>query len=341
MANKLHVFIPIGKFDRSKLSILDAKIKKSKKGNETCESLFAYDIGNGKRATDIYIQLPKKETFGVFPSYPFGLEKQFQNADTINGYQTTYPLSSQETMNNLTNNEQYVKDLLDYLFGLTWDKLVEECDKEGDDRIIPAVTYGSYLGSKDKKGNVNKQHSIKPLYEYPNKKQEGGDKKKREKDFDKPQRMYLKLDTFGEGKNLKCYTKIYGPGNKIIHPLKYSGVKTDMEIVIQLNKVFWGAHGRNSHGGSINIRISEMNVVPVGQESHRFLSPNAAPEEDENELEGQDSSFINPLQEDTSDFLKDDEEEKKIEIIDTDEEEEETKPKKKVEEKKKKKKSNK
>ena len=66
MANKLHVFIPIGKFDRSKLSILDAKIKKSKKGNETCESLFAYDIGNGKRATDIDIQLPKKKRHLVF-----------------------------------------------------------------------------------------------------------------------------------------------------------------------------------------------------------------------------------------------------------------------------------
>lgn len=331
MAAKLHVFIPMKKFDKSKLTILDAKIKKSKKGNETCESLFAYDIGNGKKANDIYIQLPKRETFGVFPTYPYGLEKQFQTADTINGYQVTYPLTSQETMNNPTDEEEYVKDLLDCLFDMAWDKLEEECDK--DERMIPDATYGSYLGSKDKKGNVTKSYSIKPLYEYPNKPIEKGEgKKKREKDFSKPQRAYLKLNTFGEGKNLKCFTKIYGPGNKIIHPLKYSSVRTDMEIVIQLNKVYWGGHGKGSHGGSVNIRIFEMNVVPVGQESHRFLAPNSAPE-DENEMEGQDSSFINPLQEDTSDFLKDEEEdEKKIEIIDSDEEE---KPKKKIEKKKK------
>lgn len=332
-ANKKTVFIPFGTFNKLKCSLTDAFIVKSKNGNETCNSSIRYELEDGTYSDDIRLELAPRKTYGIFPSYPFGMAKDLQGPDTINGYQFTYPLTTQETVNSPTKEEQYLIDVFDYLSGLMWEKLCEEVEKD-DESHIPPVSKNCYLGATAKKGGINKSYAIKPIYEYPNKQDDGKQSanKKREKDTTQPLRIYMKLNCFGSGNNLKCFTKIYGPGNKMVSPAKYHKVQCTIHPVLQLKKIFWGSHGKNTHGVSLNMHVSEMNIVPLSREGQRFLAPNSAPEEEDDEQ----SFFHNPVgnsQSETNaykeiDFSEDSK--NPIEDLEHSEEEEEEKPKKKI-----------
>jgi hypothetical protein len=335
-ANKKTVFIPFGTFDKSKCSLTDPFIVKSKNGqHETCNSSVRYKLEDGTYSDDIRLELFPRKTYGIFPSYPFGMDKKLQGPETINGYQFTYTLTSPETVNSPTKEEKYTIEIFDYISELMWEKLCEEVDKE-DDSVIPPVSKNCYLGA-NKKSGVNKSYAIKPIYEYPNKQDDGPSaNKKKEKDTSQPLRIYMKLNCFGSGSSLKCFTKIYGPGNKLVSPAKYHKVQCTIHPVLQLKKIFWGSHGKNTHGCSLNMHVSEMNIVPIAREGQRFLAPNPAPEEEE-EDETQ-SFFHNPMgneapsKPDPSSFEEIDfsaDSKNPIEDLEHSEEEEE-KPKKKV-----------
>jgi len=305
MASKKQVFIPYGTFDKSKLTLATPKTTKSKVGNSTCNSQYFYEDDDGEKISNIYIEFPSKKLFGISPTYPYGLDVKKQCPEEINGFQISYPLTSLETIESPTEEEQYIIDIFDAAYELAWEMLVEECEK--DKPAVPSIAYNSFQGARDRKGNYNKVKAIKPIYEHPNKPIEKGQDEHhpREKDYTKPKRVYIKLNTFGKGfdgpNKLKCFTKISGPGNKPVIVSRFGGISNyeaklcETHPVIQLSRVFWGAHGTSPCGGSVNIRVSEMNITPVSKEGgNRFLAPNTAPEEDEDESH---SSFLKPTQE--------------------------------------------
>jgi hypothetical protein len=331
-ANKKTVFIPFGTFDKSKCSLTDAFIAKFKNGNETCNSSIRYLMDDGTYSDDVRIELQPRKIGGIYPSYPFGMDKAEQSPETVTGYQFTYMLTSQETINEPTKDEQYAIDIFEFIGELMWEKLCEEYEKD-DESVIPPSSKNCYLGATAKKGHTNKSYAVKPIFEYPNKPiDEKSKNKKREKDTTQPMRIYMKLNCFGKGKDLKCFTKIYGPGNKLVSPARYNKTPCTVHPVIQLKKVFWGSHGKNTHGVSLNMHVSEMNIVPLSREGQRFLAPNSAPEEEDDEQ----SFFHNPVgnsQSETNaykeiDFSEDSK--NLIEDLEHSEEEEEEKPKKKI-----------
>lgn len=292
-SNKV-AFIKVGTYDKTKLKIKPVQSITSKKGNTTFNSFLEYD-----RCQKIYLELPPQTVYGISPSYPFGLSEVDQNEDTANGYQISYPLSA--TME-LSDAEAYIIQTLSDIQEKIWEAAVRECDKEDPDDIrVPGVSSSSYFTAIRGK-TPNKNYMVKPIFSRPNVPLvEGAPKPKtRVKDESKPYRMYIKLNTYGTGKDMKIYTNIYGPGNKKVHPSRYEGVKCVIQPVIQLNKLFWGAHGQNTHGVSINITIHEMNVRPIQEENLRFLPP--VEENAEEDSDDEAASFQNPKEAETDIF---------------------------------------
>ena len=55
---------------------------------------------------------------------------------------------------------------------------------------------------------------------------------------------------------------IYGPGDKKLSPFRCISVHGSCQPVVKWDGIYWGAHGRNSHGASVRLRVSEMNFSP-------------------------------------------------------------------------------
>ena len=159
---------------------------------------------------------------------------------------------------------------------------VNALKKFSEARKVPAPTYSSYVISNEEN---DWSYAVKPIY-TPTKTTNKADVK-----FighNKSERAYIKLVSKGKGKNIKCETMIYGPGDKKLSQSRCIGVHGICQPVVKWDGIFWGAHGRNSHGASIRLRVSEMNFTPNVLESsvlssRRMLPPN--PVEEENELD--------------------------------------------------------
>ena len=108
-------------------------------------------------------------------------------------------------------------------------------------------------------------------------------------DHNKPQRVYIKLVTNGKGKNIKCQTSIYGPGDKKISPYRCIDIHGCCQPVVKWDGIYWGARGRNSYGTSVRLKVTEMNFFPGvlerSQPSRRMLAPNTTPVEEEKEFD--------------------------------------------------------
>ena len=80
---------------------------------------------------------------------------------------------------------------------------------------------------------------------------------------------------------------IYGLDDKKHSPFRCTGVHGSCQPVVKWDGINWGAHGRNSHGASVRLKVSEMNFSPGVLEksftSRRMLTPNTNPVEDEKE----------------------------------------------------------
>ena len=101
---------------------------------------------------------------------------------------------------------------------------------------------------------------IKPIYDYrTSTNQNTGETYK---DYTKPQRTRIKLLTKGKGKNIRCDTNIFGPGNKKLSPFRCIGVHGSCHPVVHWDGIYWGTHGNTNYGASVRLRLTEMNFSP-------------------------------------------------------------------------------
>jgi len=190
------VFVPLGTFDKTKLRLLDAEVHSFKKGKdsvENCDSYWRYEGDDGIMGRPFY-EFPPQSTFGPSWNFPYGTsDEDKKTIDLATGYQLSYPLTSITTIDKPTDDEQYVRNLLDAHSELAWQKLEEECEKEEEERVVPAPTYNSYLGAISKgKKKANKAYAIKPIYSFPMIVPEGSKKgAKKVGDTEKPRRIYI------------------------------------------------------------------------------------------------------------------------------------------------------
>jgi len=254
----------------------------TKKGTNTTIEWTTSEVhykGANDQKLPIFIELAPQKTWGINGIWSLGTETENQTLDTIEGFQICYPLTTLSSMENPTTDEVAVTNFFD----LSWDKAVDSMGKFTNDDLLDGPAGSAYTTAEKKK---NMAYAMKPVYEYPQIKDEKTGKKTVDKT--KPQRTYLKLVTKAKGSKIQCLTKIYGPGDKLMSPIKYmstpgNAVQGIIHPVIHWEGIYWGAHGKNTYGGSLKFRVIEMNFVPSsssGLSHRRMLSPNTAVEED-------------------------------------------------------------
>ena len=128
--------------------------------------------------------------------------------------------------------------------------------KFGEEENLPHPAFSSYLVAKERDDWA---YAVKPIYNQPKTTTKAG---KKYVDHNKPARAYIKLNTRGKGEDIECFTPIYGPGDKPLSPWKCMGIFGHCQLVVKWDGIFWGSHGKNSHGASIPLRVSEMSFTP-------------------------------------------------------------------------------
>ena len=76
-------------------------------GNEIHSSKIHYKDKNGDK-TKLYFELETQYCFAISTTYKYGIKRNEQNINNINGYQLQYPLTSSETIKNPTCSEKHV-----------------------------------------------------------------------------------------------------------------------------------------------------------------------------------------------------------------------------------------
>lgn len=286
------VYIPVGSFDKKLFSILPAG--RDPNGGEGIQSSICYD-----GSTNVHLVLPGQNISGIQECYNYLLKDPSQKTpDKLEGYQVIYPLTSAETVSKPTADEQYIKDVFDFLQEQAWLAAVKECSIDEDNRIVPAAAAYSYLAATHGKSQPNKNNMVKPLYTRPNIPLKDGEPvpKIRQKDENKSYISYLKLHTWGKGDQLIVKADIRGPGNKVVSPAKYKKVYCYSQIVVKLAKLYWGPHGKSPYGVSLTMKISEMNIAILRKEKkvERFLPPLSVEEYGEESDDEELTGFHNP-----------------------------------------------
>ena len=295
-------FVPIGTFNKSRLRILNPITHSFTKGDSeiewtTSEGRYVDDDGE---ECELFFELSDAFCFGVNGVYEIGTKKDDKIIENMKGLQMCYPLTGMKTIENPTKDEKYTQRILEALWGATWKKMQEECEME--ELRVPNPSYNSYLAAVKRK---NPEYAVKPVFAFPQKIDPKNSTKKIE-DRSKPRRVFIKFRTKGEGRKMRCFTQIYGPGDRQDKTgLKYFNVRGRVHPVIKWAGVFWGSHGQKaSHGASVRLRVEQMNYTPLADEipKRRMLPSNSAPpiEEDNSDNEdrydstGEDEGFENP-----------------------------------------------
>jgi hypothetical protein len=270
----------------------------TKKGTTTTIEWTTSDVhykGSNDQKLPIFFELPPQIVWGVNGTWPLGTETENQTLENIEGYQICYPLTTLATMKNPTPEEAAVEKFFDS----AWNKGITAMGEFTDADLLDGPAGSAYTTAEKKK---NMAYAMKPVYEYPSTKDEKTGKKNI--DTSKPKRIYIKLVTKAKGIKMQCLTKIYGPGDKLVSPIKYmstpgNAVQGVCHPVVHWEGIFWGAHGKNTYGGSLKFRVVEMNFTPkssAGLSHRRMLSPNADVEEvnGSGSSEGGDFAFKHP-----------------------------------------------
>jgi len=274
------IFVKLHEFDKSRLVIRDAVTKELGEGEKKTpytysEAFYKNDDGELCR---LFFEAPTQEVWGLNEVYPYNLPEGKRKADiNLKGFQVAYPLTSILTVKKPTKDEQYIKALFDAIFNATVDALEKECKKKN--RVVPRTTYSHYTTAKS---DGNASDAVKRIYSHPNMKDS------KEKNKDKPMRTYVKLLTKGNGADLKCDTKIFGPDDEPLsaRTLTVRGSRGKMTPVFGFEGLYWGQHGNTSpFGVSARFFLDQCNYTPLGSNrgsSRRFLQSNtdSAPDED-------------------------------------------------------------
>lgn len=270
----------------------------TKKGTTTTIEWTTSDVhfkGPNDQKLPIFFELPPQLVWGISGTWPLGTQTENQTLENIEGYQICYPLTTLATMKNPTSDELAVEKFFDN----AWNKGIEAMGNFTNADLLDGPAGSAYTTAEKKK---NMAYAMKPVYEYPSTKDEKTGKKNI--DTTKPKRIYIKLVTKSKGIKMQCLTKIYGPGDKLVSPIKYMStpgntIQGVCHPVVHWEGVFWGAHGKNTYGGSLKFRVVEMNFTPkssAGLSHRRMLSPNVDVEEDKEDgsSEGGDFAFKHP-----------------------------------------------
>lgn len=292
------------------------KIKKTEKTvnkvkETTYSSDFAYIDDEGKACRPI--TLWGEQVCYTNATYPFKSDPNTHNPETVDGYQMGYPMC--KDIDDMNDCEEFVEKSADAFFMKTFNFLGENLDS------LAAVRRARMTWTAARDEN-NPSVAIKPLFIHRNVSETD-----KTPDLSRPTMMYIKFSTFvpknkdgskGSGRNLKCFTKIYGPGDREMSPaqiakkagktipaIEWLGVtwvpaNTEKVAIIKykLIEITWKPAA--SSGPS---RVTPVNNAPIEEENGN-VSGDDAPSEGDDGDDGEQGDFDNPFAIKSSDPLR-------------------------------------
>jgi hypothetical protein len=249
-SEKFIVLLP-GDVDMSRILIKDPETITFKSGTSSTSSNAFYLNDDGEEVA-LCIHAPEQSTFGAGYKYDmnFKPDKGEQYPDKAKGLQVYYPMTSMDTIKKPAPQEAAFTKLVTDLWALGVKQGEVEASREP--LLIPAVSESSYASAKLKN---NMRNFMKFPIQDP--------KIKPEDKGPRPKSMYINLITRGIGNDMRVLTKIYSTDTDDIMPeADYINVRGTMEPCIKFEGIYWGAHGKNSHGASLRFRILEANFTP-------------------------------------------------------------------------------
>lgn len=268
MASSKEIFVQLGEFDPSRVvidhpeewgttfKVVTSKIWYLNENDEKCK---------------LYIQGVPQTIFGISPVLETGHTELAPDDSNLKGYQISYNARSKETKDSPTEQETR----LEKTFNDLRECAIAETEKEDVLEAIPGSARGLVEG---------KRNGVKHVFNYA---QMDDPKKKGKKipDTSSIKRAYIKLLT-RQNKNggVTCQTKFYGPGDKLISPVKYLNREEKvyhigtLEPNFLIEGLYWGTHGTQPVGCSIQVKLAEANFTPSvsssGGPSKRMVPPN-------------------------------------------------------------------
>ena len=85
--------------------------------------------------------------------------------------------------------------------------------------------------------------------------------------YGKDDKMYIKLNTFGNGQNVRVNTVLYSDLHRI-SVNAFLDRPCEITPLISCKHVYWGSHGSNSHGASVKFKLEQA----VLKEKQKALS---------------------------------------------------------------------
>lgn len=301
MASEKFVFVPFGTFKKENCIVKDVVVSKVSIGKEArilTKSPLLYR--QGKEVGVPYFEFLGRNAY-INPQFEYGnsfTEEQKKDLEFIKKNMTSislmYEMTSKETVHNPTEEEQYVKYIIDSLIELATETLIAEAEKpekpenpkKGKD-LNPAdycqlqdKTMGMYTLLTKKKKPI-----IKPIY-MPGRSQDTG-----KEDPNAPMVCFVPF----VAKRLKdgrfvVDTKVWGPGDKDLIPANIVRKSGFVEPVMVCKEFSWAT--QSDFPGIVKLEVAQMNFTPIVSASKltekRLTKRNNAKEEDDAGGEGSD-----------------------------------------------------
>ena len=226
----------------------------------------AYYLNDNEEKRKVYVLGTPQFTFGTSYQYQIGTEEDDRTPENVKGVQMQYQLTSLETATSPTEVEQAHMDML---MGF-WQAVVDEGQAQValDEPLVPDVTVNSFLGA-ERKGEKWEQAVKVPFYES----------KAGKENRMMPPGMYLKCITSGEGEKMVCKTRFYeGEDDKVgSNAVAFIDRRGTVEPLYEYEGIYWGAHGKNSHGASLHFKLVQGIFEESGGGSERVPTRRLVP----------------------------------------------------------------
>lgn len=252
--------------------IKDPKTKKIKFRLTTCPVNYVNDDGD---KIELIFSTPKFRTSGIMKQWPLELDEENCDDTNISGFQMCINITTNDTMDGPTDTEQLYMDKLDDVRKAAY----EHIKKSENMAYLSNKCAGpaSFL-----KAGIE---GLKVAYSLPAEKERDG------RTFTSPHQQYLKLLAYRRSKRkgekitnpLELWdikTRVKGPGNREVNPLKYVKVSGNCTLAIKLDRIYFGSHGDSAVGANLQFKVYECNFTPRSRENVQSLLPdNKDPEE--------------------------------------------------------------
>lgn len=295
-------------FDRK--NVVFAPICRVESGPSKIEMIcceIQYKTGPNGQLDDFVFLTRKCGTWGISKKYPYKCPDEQKIESNVIGYELAIQLTTQETLNSPTEEEQIFLSMLDELKELAFeystsqesiDKL-EDLDRLGLTLLLkanPDTDKGKSIGNRKK---LCGRDVIRNIYAAPS------TYIKDNKERISPHTMWgIRIPSFRDRKNMKNPPRINclvtGPGNKSISPYELLAVKgqpsfSEVECAIKVRSLWFGPKSIK-----VQLECMDINYYPSGgiKKTRKYLQPNMAPDVSKTEEESDDLNSQETFSED-------------------------------------------